>query len=141
MTRAETVRTLVGRLHAAGGAPFTEEPAGSGVHHWHTRIGRWPFEVQVDRYGMEVRCYLADELFCTGRLPEDEADTLLASAAGRGDAGAHAALTAFVQEQMVSDSRRFLTPPHADRHPDRRGDPRHDAAIHAKPARRIDLRS
>ncbi|NUN52764.1 MAG: hypothetical protein HUU06_08265, partial [Planctomycetaceae bacterium] len=120
MTRAETVRALLGRLHAAGGADFVEDPPGSGVHLWRTKAGRRPFEAQVDRFGLEIRCYLADELFCTGRLFEDEADDLLAPSSGPGSAEALAELAAFVDREVAGDSRRFLTPPHADRHPDRR---------------------
>ena len=139
MPRCETVRALVGRLHAAGGASFVEEPVGSGVHHWTTRLGRWPFEMQVDRYVLEVRCYLADELFCTGRLPDEEADDLIDPAPGPGDAATLAELEAFVEGSLRADSRRFLMPPHADRHPDRRADASQDAAIHQKPERRVDL--
>ena len=139
MTRAETLRSLVARVHAAGRAPFVEEPAGSGVHHWSTRVGRWPLEVQVDRFVMEIRCYLSDELFCTGRIPEHEALALLDPAPGPGDAAAERDLAEFVDEAQKGDSRRFLTPPHADRHPDRRDDPVQRAAIFPKPARRIDL--
>ena len=138
MSHAETVRSLVGHIHAAGGANFVEEPAGSGVLHWKVRLGRWPFEMQVDRFALEVRCYLADELFCTGRIPEDEIDLLMGTAKGPGDAAALAELAAFVDGAVRADSRRFLQPPHADRHPDRRADPLQKSAIEARPPRSID---
>ncbi len=141
MAHAETVRSLVGRIHAAGGAAFVEEPAGSGVLHWKTRLGRWPFEMQVDRFALQVRCYLADELFCTGRIPEDEIDLLMTPATGPGDPGALAEMASFVDGSVRADSRRFMTPPHADRHPDRRSDLRQQSAIEAKPVREIDTPS
>ncbi len=140
MSRSETVRFHLDRLHDAGEASFAEDPpgSGSGVYLWRTRLGRWPFEAQVDRYALEVRCYLGDELFCTGRLPDEEADALIAPASGPGGGKALERLAAFVDGEVRSDSRRFLQPPHADRHPDRRADPRQDAAIRQKPPRRVD---
>ena len=138
MTRAETVRALAARLHASGGAVLTEDPPESEVHVWRTRLGRWPFELQVDRFGLEVRCYLADELFCTGRLPEGEAEALTLESSGPGDPEALAELAAYVDAEVRGDTRRFLKPPHADRHPDRRSDATHAAAIRPRPERRID---
>jgi hypothetical protein len=138
MAHAHTVRALASRIHAAGGAEFREEDAGSAVFSWRTRLGRWPFEMQVDRYALEVRCYLADELFCTGRIPEDECDALLEPVEGAGDAAALEELAKFVDGAVRADTRRFLKPPHADRHPDRRADPRMESTIVPKPARRID---
>ena len=139
MNRAETVRALAARLHAAGGANFAEDPPGSEVYAWRTRLGRWPFEMQVDRWAFEVRCYLADELFCTGRIPEAEVNALIVPATGPGDAEALRSLAVLVEEGTNSDPRRFLTPPHADRHPDRREDPRHAATIAERPKRDVDL--
>jgi hypothetical protein len=139
MARSETVRAHVKAIHSSGGATFVEEPVGCGVFHWKTRLGKWPFEMQVDRFVLEVRCYLADELFCTGRLPDEEADDLIEPATGPGDPTALAALEAFVEGSLRTDSRRFLKPPHADRHPDRRADARQDATIRQKPERRVDL--
>jgi hypothetical protein len=139
MTLSETVRALAGRIHAAGGAPFAEDPPGSGVFAWRTRLGRWPFEMQVDRWAFEIRCYLADELFCTGRIPEEEADGLLAPVPGPGDAAARRELQALVEATVRGDPRRFLTPPHADRHPDRREDPRQRSTIQERPKRDVDL--
>jgi hypothetical protein len=141
MARSSVLRPLVVRVHAAGGAPFTEEAPGSGLFSWKTRLGRWPFEFQVDRFALEIRCYLADELFCTGRLPEPEADGLLAPASGPGDPAALAEMERYVDDEVRGDSRRFLRPPHADRHPDRRAEPRHDAAIRPRPARSVDTPS
>jgi hypothetical protein len=138
MSHAETCRAHVGRIHAAGGADFREDPPRTRVYCWKTRLGRWPFEMQVDRFVLEVRCYLGDELFCTGRIPEEEADALLAPASGPGDPEATKALAAYVDAAVRSDSRRFLTPPHADRHPDRREEPRQQATIEAKPPRVMD---
>ena len=139
MDRASTVRALVFRLHAAGEAPFTEDPPGSGVNAWRTRLGRWPFEFQLDCYALEIRCYLSDELFCTGRISEDEADALRAPATGPGDPAARKELADLVDAAVRSDPHRFLTPPHADRHPDRRGDERQRPVIEAKPKRDVDL--
>ena len=141
MTRSEAVRAFAARVHAAGGAPFTEESAGSGLFSWKTRLGRWPFEMQVDRFALEVRCYLADELLCTGRIPEEEAEAFLRPAEGSGDPEALAGLAALVDAAVKDDSRRFMTPPHADRHPDRRGEERHRAAIQPKPPRKVDTPS
>lgn len=138
MGHAVTVRSHVGRIHAAGGAEFREEDPGSGVCVWRTRLGRWPFEMQIDRYALEIRCYLADELFCTGRITEEESDTFLRPAKGPGDPQALEALRAYVDAAVRADTRRFLKPPHADRHPDRRADPRMDATIEPKPARKMD---
>lgn len=139
MARAPAVRALATRIHAAGGAPFAELDPGSGVFSWRTRLGRWPFEMQVDRYALMVRCYLADELFCTGRIPEDEMNLLLTPASGGGDAAALAELASLVDAEVGADSRRFLKPPHADRHPDRRADPAHASTVAPKPERRVDL--
>jgi len=141
VTRAESVRVLVSRLHAAGDAPFVERDPGSGVYCWTTRLGRWPFEMQVDRYALMIRCYLADELLCTGRIPEEEIDALVEARAGGGDPAARAELTALVDAAVANDSRRFLTPPHADRHPDRRLEERHRATIEPKPKRGVDTPS
>jgi hypothetical protein len=142
MSHAETVCSLVGRIHAAGGAEFVEETPGCGVHSWWTRLGRWPFEMQVDRYAREVRCYLADELLCTGRISEDEANSLAWPPAGGPDPGAAAAalkeLAGFVDGVVRTDTRRFLAPPHADRHPDRRADPRMESTIVPKAPRKVD---
>jgi hypothetical protein len=142
MSRAETVRSLVGRIHAAGGAEFIEETPGCGVHFWRTRLGRWPFEMQVDRYAREVRCYLADELLCTGRISEDEANSFAWPPGAGADPGAAAAalkeLAVFVDGVVRADTRRFLAPPHADRHADRRADPRMDSTIAQKAARKVD---
>jgi len=138
VNRCETVRALIGRLHRAGGADFVEEATGSGVVHWRIRLGRWPFEVQIDRFALMVRCYTGDELFATGRIPEDEMEALLPSASGPGDPAALGDLQEYVDAEIRGDSRRFLTPPHAERHPDRRPESRHDAAIHAKPPREMD---
>jgi hypothetical protein len=136
--RAETVRPLAARIHAAGGLSFTEEAAGSGLYSWKTRLGRWPFEFQVDRYALEIRLYIGDELFCTGRIPEDEIDVLLAPG-GAGDGGpALEELRAFVDSEVGADTRRFLMPPHAERHPDRRDDPRMTKVTSQKPARDVD---
>lgn len=139
MARADAVRALVFRLHAAGDASFAEDPPGSGVLAWRTRLGRWPFEMQLDRFALQIRCYLADELFCTGRIREDESDALLRPATGPGDAAARKELETLVDEAVRSDPRRFLTPPHADRHPDRRDDPRQRAVTEPKPKRVEDL--
>ena len=141
MTRAETVRALAARLHAAGDAPFAERDAPSGVWIWRTRLGRWPFEMQVDRYALEIRCYLADELFCTGRIHEGELNALISPAKGSGDAAARKELQDLVEAAVARDSRRFLTPPHADRHPDRRAEERHQATIVPKPKRGVDTPS
>ncbi len=142
MSHAETIRELAARVHAAGGAEFVEETPGCGVHFWRTRLGRWPFEMQVDRYAREIRCYLADELLCTGRIPEDEANLLVWPAGVPADpgaaAGALAELETFVDGVVKADTRRFLAPPHADRHPDRRADPRMEATIVPKPPRKMD---
>ncbi len=135
MNYAETVRAMVGRIHSAGGAPLQERRPGSGVHVWKTRLGRWPFEFQVDRFALMVRVYLGDELFATGRIPEREADALLAPRAGPGDPEALRGLAEFVDAEFRADSRRFLKPPHADRHPDRREDPRQGSTIRALPGR------
>jgi len=139
MDRASTVRALVRRLRAAGDAAFAEDPPGSGVFSWRTRLGRWPFEMQLDRFALEIRCYLADELFCTGRIPEDEADAVLGPASGAKDPAAREELTALVDSATRADPRRFLAPPHADRHPDRRADPGQSAVIEHKPKRDVDL--
>jgi len=139
MARADSVREILRRLHAAGDASFAEEPPGSGVWLWRTRLGRWPFEMQLDRFALEIRCYLADELFCTGRISEDEADGLARPASGPGDPAAREELEALVAGVVRADPRRFLTPPHADRHPDRRDDPRQRAVIAPKPKRVEDL--
>jgi len=141
MPRAETVRALAARIHAAGGTAFVEEAPGSGLLSWSTRLGRWPFELQVDRFALEIRCYLADELFCTGRIPEDEVDVLMAPPSGGDAAPALAELGAFVDAEVRGDTRRFMIPPHAERHPDRRDDRRMDKVTSQKPARRIDLPS
>ena len=141
MTRAESVRTLAQRLHSAGDAPFIERDAGSGVYVWTTRFGRWPFEMQVDRYALEMRCYLADELFCTGRVHETELNALISPADGPGDPAARAELMALIDAAVARDSRRFLTPPHAERHPDRRAEDRHQATIVPKPKRGVDTPS
>lgn len=141
MSRAETIRPLAARIHAAGGMPLVEEAAGSGVLAWTTRLGRWPFELQVDRYALEIRCYLADELFCTGRIPEDEIDALMAPPGAGDPAAALADLGAFVDAEVRGDTRRFMIPPHAERHPDRRDDRRMDRVTAQKPVREIDLPS
>jgi hypothetical protein len=132
MTRSETIRTLAAKI----GPPFREDPVGSGVFHWKTRLGRWPFELQVDRFALELRCYLADELFCTGRIPEDEVDGLFAASGGALDAAVVKELAEFVDASVGADSRRFLAPPHADRHPDRRADSRQASVTEAKPGRK-----
>lgn len=134
MPRCETVRAHLVRMLP----PFAEDPPGSGVYVWRTRLGRWPFEAQVDRFALEVRCYLADELFCTGRLPDEEADALIDAGKGAGDERGREDLAAFVDREVGLDSRRFLQPPHADRHPDRRADPRMDPVIRQKPPRVMD---
>jgi hypothetical protein len=139
MDRASTVRALALRLHAAGDAAFVEDPPGSGVFAWRTRLGRWPFEMQVDRYALEIRCYLADDLFCTGRIREDETDYLVAPSSGPGDPDARRELADLVDGATREDPHRFLAPPHADRHPDRRDDPRQQAVIAHRPKRDIDM--
>ncbi len=141
MARAETIRPLAARIRAAGGLRLEEEAPGSGLLSWKTRLGRWPFELQVDRFALEIRCYLADELFCTGRIPEDEIDALMGPA-GAGDPGAPLAeLAAYVDGEVRGDTRRFMIPPHAERHPDRRADPRMEKVTAQKPVRGIDLPS
>jgi hypothetical protein len=138
MSHAETLRPLAARIHAAGGSTYVEEAPGSGLLSWKTRLGRWPFELQIDRYALEIRCYLADELFCTGRIPEDEIDLLLGPP-GSGDPGpALAELGAYVDGAVRGDTRRFMMPPHAERHPDRRDDRRMDRITAQKPGRDID---
>ena len=134
MTRSETVRTLAPRI----GASFREEAPGSGLLSWKTRLGRWPFELQIDRFALEVRCYLSDELFCTGRIPEDEVDALMSGSGSDGDAAALKELADYVDSEVGADSRRFLLPPHADRHPDRRADSRQAAVTEQRPGRRVD---
>jgi len=141
MARALTVREFASRIHAAGGIAFVEEAPGSGLLSWKTRLGRWPFELQVDRFALEIRCYLADELFCTGRIPEDEIDALMAPS-GTGDASPILKeLGDFVDAAIRGDTRRFMIPPHAERHPDRRDDHRMDKVTSQKPVRGIDLPS
>jgi hypothetical protein len=138
MTHTQRIRQIVSRLHAAGGTRFVEDPPGGQVFSWRTRLGRWPFEVQADRYALMVRCYLGDELFSSGRMTEREAEAFAQPTSGPGDAAALAELAAFVDEVVKDNSRRFLRPPHAERHPDRRLDPRQDATVRALPGRRID---
>jgi hypothetical protein len=139
VARADTVRSLITRIHAAGGCVLAEEAPGSGLISWSIRLGRWPFEVQVDRYALELRCYLADDLFCTGRISEDEVDVLMGKAAGGGDpSAALEELRAFVDAEVKGDTRRFMIPPHAERHPDRRDDRRMDATTAQKPGPTVD---
>jgi hypothetical protein len=139
MTHAERIRALAWRLHEAGGTAFVEDSAGSQVYSWKLKAGRWPLEIQADRYALMVRAYLGDELLCTGRMTEQEAEFLARPMpAGRGDPEAMAELAQFVEEFVAGNSRRFLRPPHADRHPDRRLDPRQQATVRALPGRRID---
>jgi len=138
VTRIETLRSHLVRLHVAGGAPFAEDSPGSGVFSWRAVLGRWPVEVQVDRYAQMVRCYVGDELFGTGRVPERESQALVSPASGPGDGAALAAMADFVDAEIRSDSRRFLRPPHADRHADRRQDARQESVVRALPGRRVD---
>ncbi len=136
MTHAQQMRSLVHRLHASGGVQFVEDGEHSGQFHWRvTLMDRWPLEVQVDRWALMIRCYVGDELLCTGRIREEEADEVIGAASGSGDAAVLQEMAEFVDGVMREDSRRFLQPPHADRHPDRRLDPEHEATIRALPGR------
>ncbi len=137
MRHSDRVREWVRRIHAAGGAEFVERDPGSGVYCWRVPLGKWPFEVQADRFAVQIRCYVGDELFCTGRLQESDVDELMAPRSGGGDGAALQELAAFVDGVLKADSRRFLRPPHADRHPDRRSDARQGATIRALPGRAV----
>ncbi|MHC4821440.1 MAG: hypothetical protein ACYTDX_06940 [Planctomycetota bacterium] len=136
MSHSIQMRNFLLRLHAAGGLQFIEDGESSGQFHWRvTLLDRWPLEVQIDRWALMIRCYVGDELLCTGRVREEEADQVIAPSSGSGDAAVLQELAEFVDGVMRSDSRRFLQPPHADRHPDRRSDPEHDATIRSLPGR------
>jgi hypothetical protein len=137
MAHADTVRALLRRLQAAGGLAFAILDPESEVYSWRTRLGRWPFEVQIDRYALQIRCYVGEELFCTGRINEDELVLLIEPSTGSGDAAALAELIEFVDGVVKANSRRWLRPPHADRHPDRRAEDRQSATIKALPGRTI----